>query len=167
MKNAFRLVVLVFAAVSAMVLGQQKVDQGKPGTQGGWIVTCTNCGITVDGGLTVNGSGTLDGGFVQVVPYQCAITSPNATTTVGVTATNVPAAAASGRWYATVCVSLENTGAPVVKCRADGTDPVMGAGNAGDTLGLGDCVTYPMKSARAIRCISGGSVFTTSYECVP
>lgn len=53
--------------LSGAVVAGQLVDQGSPGFQGPWPVKVTN-GITiaVDGGLTVSGAVTVDGGFVYV-----------------------------------------------------------------------------------------------------
>jgi len=78
----------------------------------------------------------------------------------------VPAAALSGRVFVQINVTKENTGSPLVKCRADGIDPVMGAANPGDVYGVGDGYPYPLTSTQTLKCTTDttGTVLTV-LEC--
>lgn len=153
---------IIFAvAVIAFIANAQTqlVNQGKPGTQGPWPVTVTN---TADGGGAVPVYNTIckqadnDGGVVHKL------------VSVGVAATNVPATSATGRVYVEICNSLQNTGNPMIKCRADGTAPVMATGNAGTVLGIGDCVQFAASPYNLPQCIADtASTNATTYECVP
>lgn len=145
--------VVLFLATTAF--GQIKVDQGSPGTQGGWPVTVVGA---PDGGAS---------GSLFVSPYQCNPTSPNKSTTVSTVAVSVPATNAAGRRYTTLCVSLETGGVPTLKCRTDGVAPVMGITNPGDVLGLGDCINYTVPDSRVIQCIAAGATYVTTFECLP
>ena len=138
-----------FLLVAGFALAGTIVDQGRAGTEGAWPVS------------TVEGT-SLDGGTVWSVGYFC--NSRNQTvTSIGTTAASLTVGL-SGRWYTRICNSLENTGTPNVKCRDDGTNPVMGVANAGEVLGVGDCVTY--YTTAAIRCISNtAGTATTQSEC--
>lgn len=62
-----RLILSVLALVSSSALAQQVVNQGKPGTQGAWPVTCTNCsgGGSSDAGSSVSGVVAVDGGYLR------------------------------------------------------------------------------------------------------
>lgn len=173
--NETKILLLIAAVVSAFSFtprsfAQSVVDQGKPGNKGPWPVTCTNCsgGGSSDGGSSSGSSVGPDGGAVVTQTSFCALTSPNKITTVGTSATPVPAAATAGRLYEEICNSLQNTGNPIVKCRTDGTNPVAAAGNAGDVLGIGDCIRYTAPSSVVPACISDAAgTNVTSYECVP
>lgn len=154
--------VVLILTVSSFVCAQTKVDQGKPGTQGPWPVTCTNCG---GGG---GGSGwTPDGGFIgQVTPVYCSAASVNAATAVSTASVAVPAATTATRVSILVCNSLENTGLPLVKCRDDNTAVALGVANPGETINPGDCIMYNSKVG--VRCISNtASTAVTTFECVP
>ncbi len=150
-----RLLVIPFVALLAtagLAIAQQQVvaNQGKPGNQGPWPV------ISI---------GT-DGGAVIVQPVQCRGTSSQKITTTGVAAVNTPSAQLAGRIYIEICNSLQNTGTPYIKCRVDGTAPVMAAGNVGDVLGVGDCIRYDIPAGVVPQCIAdAATTYATSFEC--
>ena len=151
--------------IAALALGQQKVDQGKPGTQGPWPVTGS---VTVlgDGGIIV--VGLADGGVVATYPRICTASSVTATTVVGGTSLPVPATAAAQRIYINVCNSAQNASTAIVKCRDGNTAPVFAAGNPGVALLFGDCERFSAAAGNVINCIAdaaGRNVET--YECVP
>lgn len=124
-------------------------DQGTPGNYGSWQVT---------------GSGS--GASFPTTLQQCTSRS-HKITSVGVAASNCPSAQLASRRYIVICNSLENAGTPLLKIRVDGTDPVMGSGTAGDVLGVGDCVTYPIAASVVPRCIaSAAATATSSFECL-
>lgn len=175
--KAFAAVFLTLSVMSAMAWAagtQVKADQGAPGNQGAWPVTCVSgCG---SGGSSGSGGNVLiDGGLVAVAPVKCAATQPDAgavqrVTSVGTSAVNVPATGANTatRYYVDVCNSSENTGTPLVKCLLNGVSPVMGITNPGDVLGVSDCWRYSVPGTDQITCISDtASTAVTSSECVP
>jgi hypothetical protein len=85
---------------------------------------------------------------------------------VGASAITVPASALSTRRWVDICVSIENETTPTVKCRVDGSDPVIGVAGAGDPLAKGDCVRYPVTSSQPVRCISNTpATAVTTLEC--
>jgi len=143
--------VAFIAASAGLAYADSRViaDQGKPGNQGPWPVT-------VSGGA---------GGAVSVTPAVCG--SPtHKITSVGVAAAVTPAAQLPSRRFITFCVSLENSGNPTVKCRIDGTNPVLGNTNVGDVLGVGDCITYPIPAGVTPKCIADAAATAfTSLEC--
>lgn len=148
--------------LSAVAWAQQLVNQGKPGTQGAWPVACVS-GCSGGGG---GGGGFPDGG-IATFPVRCLASSPNAFTSLGLTAASVPAAPAVARVYIRLCLTLEATGVPQVKCRTDGTDPAFGT-SPGEVLAPGDCVTYTLSGASNVRCIANGaSTPVSTYECIP
>lgn len=172
------LLLLVAVAVSAQTL--VKADQGKPGTQGPWPVTCVSgCSggggsggsssiVAIDGGYVRADQGIgLDGGLwkVQSMPGNC-ISRANSFVDGGLTALPVPTTVLANRYYVNVCNSIQNPGTPQVKCRGDGTNPVMAIGNPGDVLGVGDCVVY--NQTAAVACIADtATTGITSFECGP
>ncbi len=96
----------------------------------------------------------------------CAANSVHSTTTGGVSSSNIPASPAANRYYIVVCNSRQNTSA-LVKCRADGTAPVMAVANAGDVLGNGDCILYMMNASQVVKCIADtATTYITGYECL-
>ncbi len=98
-------------------------------------------------------------------PPSCG-TNRHTVVAVSGTATAMPASPLAARAWADLCVSVENTGAPVVKCRADGTAPVLGTTEPGDVLAIGDCIRYAPPQGTAIRCISDTSNTAVSVtEC--
>lgn len=137
-----------------------KADQGRPGNQGAWPVAVTG---SADGGAYAT---------VYTTPAKCAAGdggfSYHKTTSVGVASGATPSAQTAGRQYITLCNSLQNAGNPMVKCRIDGTTPVMAVANAGDVLGIGDCIVYPIATAITPLCIADtASTNVTSFECIP
>lgn len=108
--------------------------------------------VYADGGTSSNSS----------VTFSCT-TRSQSVTSVGTSASSLPTALTT-RWMVRVCNSAENTGTPIVKCRDDGTNPVMGIANAGEALEVGDCVSY--YTTAAIRCISDtAATAVTQSEC--
>jgi hypothetical protein len=102
-------------------------------------------------------------------PAECSTLTH--TSTAVTTATNIPATSQGPRRWIEVCYSAEetNTGT-ILKCRADGVNPVCGLGNAGDALAFKDCILYPVLYATSgpglIKCVScSGTINTTSREC--
>jgi len=153
--------IFVGLVISAVAVGQQLVNQGKPGTQGAWPVACVSgCG----GG---GGGGSFPDGGIATFPVRCQASSPQAFTSVGLTAASVPLSPAGARVYTRLCVTLEASGVPLVKCRTDGVDPAFGT-SPGEVLSPGDCVTYSLAGASNIRCIANGaSTPVSTYECIP
>lgn len=150
--------ILVVALVGCSIAwAQSKVDQGKPGVQGPWPVAIVSGG----GGTTTL---VADGG-IAIYPLACRGTSPHGYTSVGTASTNVPAAAAAGRYYVRVCLSYEASGQPQLKCRTDGTPPAFGA-TPGEVLAPGDCVTYALAAATNVACIAtAASTPVSTFEC--
>ena len=88
----------------------------------------------------------------------------DAVTTVGTAVLPVPATIQTARKMVLICNSPENTGSPVVKCRADGVAPVMGLTTPGQGLAKGDCITYSTTSV--VNCIADtASTAVSSTEC--
>jgi hypothetical protein len=145
------LVAVFFVGAIAWAQSTVKADQGRPGNQGPWSVQ-----VAFDGGFT----GTT-------APYACNIASPNKVTNVLAASLATPSSAQAGRKWISVCNSVQNAASRVVKCRADGTAPVFAAGNPGDVLGVGDCVTYTIPSTQNVLCISnsGAGTDVQTYEC--
>lgn len=171
MKRVFLLTLaLVIVAGSAVAQQLVKADQGKPGTQGPWPVTLVGSSVAPPSSVIVV---SADGGqaLVTISPAQCASTitdggSAHKNTVVGASAVPVPTDQAAVRAYVEICNSLQNTGTPLLKCRVDGTAPVMAATNAGDVLGIGDCILYAIPASIAPQCISDAvGTNALSYEC--
>jgi hypothetical protein len=158
-----RFLAVVIVSVSLLFVGvayAQKVDQGAPGKQGAWPVT----GTTISTGS--------DGGVVMTYPGTCAQTAADGgllhkSTAVGTSAVPVPTTSTASRISLEVCNSLQNTGTPLLKCRADGTAPVMAVTNAGDVLGIGDCRVFNIPASNVLQCIAdAASTNALSFECV-
>jgi hypothetical protein len=153
---------------SSVAYAQQQVlitggEDGGRGTQRIVAVDAQGRLIISNPGGGGGGGGTLviDGG-IQTFPVTCGSTSVNGFTSVGTSSTAVPASAASGRLYTRVCLSLEASGTPLVKCRTDGTAPAFGT-TPGEVLSVGDCVTY---TTPAIACIANAaSTPVSTFEC--
>ena len=149
-----------FALVAAGVVHAQTrttADQGRPGNQGSWPVVIS--GSAPGTSSIVAGP---DGGAVNV--QSPCVTVVESVTSVGVAATAVPASAQVARKLVVICNSIENTGTPVLKCRADGTNPVVGNTNPGVSLGRGDCVLYSTNIV--VNCIADtASTAASSSEC--
>jgi len=152
--------VLVVAALLAAIAAwsQSIVGQGRPGNQGPWPVSISGS----DGGSTIPTttaqcqSAAADAGLIHQV------------TTVGTAAANTPANNHNTRLYLEICNSYQNTGNPILKCRSDATAPVAASGNAGDVLGVGDCIRYSIPASNVVQCISDAAgTIATSYECIP
>lgn len=141
--------VFAFAMIAAVAYATETtVNQGSPGNRGPWVVASSS------------GTG------IAVTPQQCT-SMAHKVTSVGVAAGNTPSSQLTSRRYIVLCNSLQNTGTPLVKCRADGVAPVMAAGNAGDVLGVGDCLPYPVAAGTVIQCIADtAATSVTSFECL-
>lgn len=154
MKNTT--VAFVFGSLmfGALALGQSRVDQGKPGTQGPWPVT-------------VSGSSTSDGGVNAVaVKYFCNATRQSTTPISTLDAGNVPGdGGLTGRWMIRVCNTSKNSGTPVIACTDDGQAPSMvDSTGLGETIEVGDCLTY--YTTATIRCVSNTlATYVTAEEC--
>lgn len=102
-------------------------------------------------------------GHVLLSPDVCT-TIVESVVSVGLTATAVPASALGSRKLVVICNSPENTGTPLLKCRGDGTNPVIGLTQAGQTLKVGDCINYT--TTAAINCIADTAATGASVtEC--
>lgn len=108
----------------------------------------------------------LFGGLALASDPQYCNAPVQTSVSVGTTALAVPAATLASRRSITVCSSPENTGAPLAKC-ALGFTPVMGVGNPGDVLRVGDCVSYPVGAGQTVTCIaSAAATSITTLECL-
>lgn len=161
MKNFLAVAVLLFG-ITAFAQTTVTANQGAPGNQGPWKVTCNNCG-----GGGSSGGWVPDGGFIgQITPVYCSASSVNAVTSVSTSSVATPAATTSTRVSILVCNSLENSSLPLVKCRADNTAVALGVTNPGETINPGDCILYNSKVG--VRCISNtASTAVSTFECVP
>lgn len=113
------------------------VDQGSPGAQGPWRTT----------------------------PGAC-LNPVHKVVSVGTSATACPATTLSGRRWVQICNSVENASTPKIKIRIDGTNPVMGIANPGDSLGVGDCASYAVTASTVINCIADTAATGVSVlEC--
>lgn len=145
---------LALAQTSTYILG---VDTG---TDGGFPPT-RRVQVDSTGRLVLGPSG-----LVSTTPVACTASSVNSSTSVGVASVSTPAAALAARLYTLVCNSPQNAGVPLVKCRADGTSPVMAIGNPGEVLEVGDCVVYTLSAGTDIKCISDtAATYVTTFEC--
>lgn len=154
-------VALMFIAALSWAAGTPVLaNQGQPGNQGPWPVTLSG------------GAGSNDGGFVfQTGPVECRGQTadggnPDTLTTVGITSTPVPAAAAVNRVYINVCVSTNNVSNASIKCLTGNGTPNVNSG-AGQVLLYGDCVIYTAIQTNTINCVSDGGYAVTAFECVP
>jgi hypothetical protein len=146
--------ILLLVIIAGFAVAQTPVlsHQGAPGAYGPWPVKLE---AIPDGGYSV----------ISTFPVQCA-TDGHKNTSVGVAAANTPSTQQSSRKYLELCNSLQNAGNPLVKCRDDGTAPVMAAGNAGTVLGVGDCVIFSVPTATVVQCIADAAATNvTSREC--
>ena len=143
--------ILSLVVLAGFSVAAELVDQGMPGTYGPWPVTAIiNTGA--DGGI-------------PTTPQRCSVTA-HKNTVVGAVAANTPSTQLTGRRYVTICNSIQNTGNPILKCRVDATAPVAAAGNAGDVLGIGDCIQYAIFDTNVPQCISDAAgTNATSFEC--
>lgn len=122
---------------------------------------------------------------VNVTPRPCALKLPDAgtpyaVTVVGTSWLNVPGTSGAGvgdagvaanlyRSYIVVCNSKQSVATALLKCTSDGTTPVMAAGNIGEVLAVGACVSYssPVGLPQAVKCIADtASTYALSFECI-
>jgi hypothetical protein len=140
---------IIIAGVAVLVLGAgaaiaaEIVDQGRPGVQGAWPVTCVS---GCSGGSGGGGGGSLatDGGFLgTVLPAPCK-RYVQAITDAGTTAITIPTSGLStNRVYIDVCNSILNPSPALCTCSAVSVPASVGLGVVGDTLATGDCQRYP------------------------
>jgi hypothetical protein len=173
-KTAPLVALLAGIVVSAsFALAQSKVDQGKPGTQGGWPVTVGSpISLTIpDGGLSVflptpvypaDGGHPTSLSVVDVVPYPC---NTSKETTYLMDGGVFTLGSLNPRLYVVACNTSDNT-AGVVRCRGDGTAPIVDAGSAGTVLSVGSCVPYINTIGQPVKCV-GASNYLSAYECGP
>lgn len=164
--NIWVRVAIVLAIVGSVIaLAQNTVvsNQGRPGSQGSWPVS-----LTTSSTVNVQQGPSRDGGVmwpVETMPTRCFVPT-HASTTTGVVAAACPAAQLAGRCTIMFCNSNQNSGAPLVKIRIDGSAPVMAAGNVGDVLAVGQCITYAIPAGVTPQCISDtATTYLTSTEC--
>lgn len=143
-----------------------KANQGAPGNQGPWEVTCDNC--SGGGGGSGGGSFTPDGGFIgSVSPQPCRLLVQTNDAGVGLTALTVPAHPAAGRVWVQVCNSILNFSAALCICST--AKPTFSLGSTGDVLATGDCATYNVTVADGgvpwCVCNDAGT-FLPATECV-
>lgn len=112
-----------------------------------------------DGGLPTNGSP------VQIGPYPCGAATKQDVFTMDGGAVTI--GSLNPRVYVVVCNSRESTGTGNVRCRSDGTAPVLDAGTPGILLAVGECVPLSNAGGQPVKCIASGDYFVTSYECAP
>ena len=107
---------------------------------------------------------STDGGTTISVPY-CSTSRSAEAVAVGTTPTAVPAdGGLSGRWMVRLCNSPRNSGLPIVTCTSDGTNPDAGLASRGESLEVGDCVTYT--TSAPVLCVSdSASTYVTPWEC--
>lgn len=149
---AFLLASLCFALIAH---GQSlvKADQGRPGNQGPWPVAM--------------GGSAQDGGAVVVQDAPCASPVESYIAFDGGGASAVPAAGPlAGRRTIIICSSQRNSGSPIWTIRNDNTAPTTAISSPGQTLGVGDCISYAMGASTTINAISDtSSSVLTITEC--
>lgn len=112
--NRIAAFVIGFLLVAGVTSAQTVVNQGKPGNQGPWPITEGPCTNPVESYVAFDGGSTIP----------------------------LPTTALASRRVVTICNSPKNAGSPLWTIRADGTAPTTAAPVPGQTLGLGDCITY-------------------------
>lgn len=138
--TVFWLTSLLFAAASWSATGTPVLaNQGQPGNQGPWPVT-------IVAGGTGGGSSSS---AISVQDAPCL--SPVETVILfdGGGATPIPPVALVGRRTVTSCNSPKNATSPLWTIRADGTAPTTALASPGQTLGLGDCISYAVGATSA------------------
>jgi hypothetical protein len=145
------LLVFGLAVYAQVAKAQQKVDQGKPGTQGPWPVTY---GTTADGGV-----------IAFPVKFFCNGVKSGTTIVDGGTVANLPAdGGLSGRWFIRVCTTGKNSGTPMIACTDDGQTPSMTFDAVGESIETSDCRTY--YTPNIIKCVSDTALTAvTTEEC--
>lgn len=163
--------IVMSGLIALMASGETlvKADQGAPGNQGPWPVTCVSgCGSGGSGG---SGGSTFafDGGYIGLVATQpCTRLIQTNDAGVGTSAQVVPATPATGRIWVQICNSILNFSS--VQCICSTTRPTFAAGSPGDVLATGDCATYNIgpQDGGVPSCIcNDAGVFLPSTECVP
>lgn len=102
-------------------------------------------------------------GHILLAPDTCT-TIVEGVISVGLTAVNTPTSALSSRKIVIICSSVENTGTPLLKCRGDAVTPIMGLTTPGQTLKVGDCISYT--TTANIICIADTAATAASVtEC--
>lgn len=157
-----RLFIAVFVGlvIAAVAFAQQKVDQGKPGTQGCWPV-CTQGS---------SGTGSDGGATSSVWPAPCRVIVQTNDAGIGTTATPVPGTPATGRIWIRICNSILNSSSTICTCSAWTCPQSAAVGAVGDPLATGDCVTYPMTTQDGgVPCCvcNGAGSFLPATECLP
>lgn len=154
-------VVASMMLAGSMAVAGEIVDQGAPGNQGAWPIKCiSGCQstINVDGGLTVNATGTVtvDGGYITAIDPACA--SPKDTFFIPSTVDGgvCPPTPLSGRRSIILCNAVRNStfGTPIITVTVDGTPPTPTINSPGQDLNVGDCITYNVPATTQTRCIS-------------
>lgn len=145
---------ITFLLAASLAFAQQKVDQGKPGTQGPWPVIIQGTTLT-DGGST----------SATVVKFLCTSVKSGITIVDGGTVASLPAAGGlSGRWFIRVCTTSKNSGTPMISCTEDGQTPSMAFSGVGEGILWGDCRTY--YTPNTIKCVSDTALTgVTTEEC--
>lgn len=152
----FMLASALFAGLAYPAGTPVHADQGKPGTQGEWPTAAgpRPCALTLPDGGTPYQSIFWDAGGATFVPWGAD----------GGSGSN------SNRAYVVICNSKQNaTSTTLVKCRSDGTAPVMAISNAGDVLAVGECIVYssPRGAVQRSQCIADtATAYFTSFECL-
>ncbi len=141
---------LAVLTLTGLAVAQNTItaNQGKPGSYGAWPVSFSSA--------------------TPAYTTNAVCSSPtHKVTSVGVAAGNTPSSQLATRRFITLCVSTEETTNITVKCRADGTNPVIGETNPGDVLKVGDCVRYDIPASVVPLCISDtATTAVTSFECI-
>lgn len=158
-----RLGLVLFSMLVVVVLSAQtvvKANQGQPGTQGPWPVTCVS---------GCSGSGSSDGGSSSSTVTTAPCSAYRETnTSVGTSAAIVPATPLANRVWVRICNSLLNTEGAQCICSGT-TTPTFAASSLGDPLAVSDCATYPITAADAgvPLCIcNGAGTRLPATECV-
>jgi len=126
-------------------------------TDGDLLVSTGIATWPTDGGYPINTSS------VYASPYICSSTSRETSYVMDGGAITI--GTLNPRVYIVACNTSDNT-TGVVRCRADGTAPIIDAGAPGTVLAVGACVPYSNPGGRAVKCI-GTSNYVSAYECGP
>ncbi len=154
MKSKIAAFLLGFVLSAGFVFAQEKVDQGKPGTQGPWPVTIVSPTLS-DGGSS----------SAITVKFLCATVKSGITIVDGGTVASLPAdGGLSGRWFIRVCATGKNSGTPMIACTDDGQTPSMAYNGVGESIETSDCRTY--YTSNTIQCVSDTALTgVTTEEC--
>ncbi len=154
MNAKFVVPLITFLLATSLVFAQQKIDQGKPGTQGAWPVVIAVTTLP-DGGVTA----------AQPVKFFCTTPKSGITIVDGGTVATLPAdGGLSGRWFIRVCTTSKNANTPMIACTDDGQTPSIAFNGVGESIVWGDCHTY--YTTNAIQCVSDTALTgVTTEEC--